>query len=77
MDRGAGLEVHVLVQQAELYTTRANDVATIGRVFTSDQTEDRALAGAVSTYQSDVLTRIDLQGRASQHVLSAVGLMYF
>jgi hypothetical protein len=77
MDRRAGLEVHVLVQQTELYAAGANNVAAIRGVFTSDETEDGALAGAVSAYQSGVLSRINLQRRASQHVLSAIGLMYF
>jgi hypothetical protein len=65
VDRRAGLEVNVLVQQAETHTTRTHDVATIGALFTSDETKDRALAGAVSTYESDVFTGIDLQGRAA------------
>lgn len=77
MDRGSGLEVYVLVQQAELNAARAHYVATIRCLITSDETEDRTLAGAVSTYKSDVFSGIDLQGRASQHVLSAVGLMNF
>jgi hypothetical protein len=77
VDRRTGFEVNVLVQQAELDAPRTHDIAAIRRLVTSDETEDRTLAGAVSTYKSDVLSRIDLQRRASQHVLSAVGLMNF
>lgn len=77
MDRRTGFEMYVLVQEAELYAARTHDIAAIGSLVGSDETEDRALAGAVSTYKSDVLSGIDLQGRASQHVLSAVGLMNF
>ena len=77
MDRRTGLEVHVLVQQTQTHTTRTHDVATIGGLFASDETKDRALARAVSTYESDVFTGIDLQGRAAQHVLNTIGLMYF
>jgi hypothetical protein len=60
VDRRTGLEVHVLVQQAQTHTTRAHDVATICRLIVSDETEDRTLAGAVSTYKSDVFPGIDL-----------------
>jgi hypothetical protein len=77
VNSGAGFEVNVLVQQAEFDAARTHDVAAIRRLFTSDETEDRALACAVSTYKSDVFAGIDLQGRASQHVLNAIGLMYF
>lgn len=77
MDGRAGFEMYVLVQQPELYAARTHDIATIRGLVASDETEDRALAGAVSTDKSDVLSGIDLQGRASQHVLSAVGLMNF
>ncbi|HET9479914.1 MAG TPA: hypothetical protein VFO72_11245, partial [Pyrinomonadaceae bacterium] len=73
----AGFEVHVLVQQAEPDATRTHDVATIRCLVTSDETKDRTLAGAVSTYKSDVFSRTDLQRRASQHVLNAIGFMYF
>lgn len=77
MDRRAGLEVNVLVQEAELYAARTHDVAAIRGLVGSDETEDRAFAGAVSPDQSDVLSGVDLQRRASQHVLSAVGLINF
>ena len=60
MDRRAGFEVNVLVQQAETKTTRAHDVAAIHRLVTADETEDRAFAGAVSPYQSDVFSGINL-----------------
>ena len=69
--------MNVLVQQAEPQAARAHDVAAISRLITPDETEDRALARAVSTYKSDVFAGIDLQRRASQHVLYPIGLMYF
>ena len=77
MDRRAGFEMYVLVQEAELYAACAHDVAAIGGFVVSDETKDRALAGAVPSDKSDVLSGIDLQRRASQHVLSAVGLINF
>jgi hypothetical protein len=77
VNRGTGFEMNVLVQQAEPQAARAHYVATIRRLITSDETEDRALACAVPAYKSDVFAGIDLQGRASQHVLNSVGLMYF
>jgi hypothetical protein len=52
--------VDVLVQQAQLDATRAHDVAAIGRLVAADETEDRALAGAVSTYKSYVFSGIYL-----------------
>jgi hypothetical protein len=60
MDRRARFEVNVLVQEAQPKTTRAHDVTTIGRLVTADETEDRALTSAVSTYKSDVFSRINL-----------------
>jgi hypothetical protein len=60
MDRGPGFEVNVLVQQAEANPTRAHDVAAIRRLVATDEAEDRALAGAVSTYKSNVFSGIDL-----------------
>jgi hypothetical protein len=77
MDRRSRLEVNVLVQQTQLHAARANYVSAIRRLITSDETKDRALAGAVPTYKSDVFSRVHLQRRASQHILNAVGLMYF
>jgi hypothetical protein len=77
VDCRTGLEVYVLVQQTKTHSTRTHDVATIGRLFASDETKDRALTGAVSPYESDVFTGINLQGRASQHVLNTIGLMNF
>ena len=77
MDCGSGLEVYVLVQEAQLNTSRTDHVATIRSLITSDKTEDRTLSRAVSAYKSYVFSRIYLQRRASQHILNAVGLMNF
>lgn len=77
MNRRSRLEVYVLVQQSELNTARADDVATICGLVTSDKTEDRTLSRAVSTYKSYVFSWVYLQRRASQHILNAVGLMNF
>ena len=77
MDRRSRLEVNVLVQQTQLHATRAHHVAAIRGLFTSDETEDRALAGAVSAYKSYVFSRVHLQRSASQDILNAVRLMYF
>ena len=77
MNRRSRLEVYMLVQQAQLNTSRADYVATIRSLITSDETEDRALAGAVSTYKSNVFSGVHLQRRASQHILNAVRLMNF
>ena len=77
MDRRSGLEVYVLVQQAQLNAPRADDVATICGLITSDKTEDRTFSSAVSAYKSYVFSRVYLERRASQHILNAVGLMNF
>jgi hypothetical protein len=52
--------MNVLVQQAETKAAGTHDVAAIRRLVTADETEDRAFAGAVSTYKSDVFSRINL-----------------
>ena len=61
VDRRAWFEVNVLVQQAQLHVPRAHNVATIRCFFTSDETKDRALAGAVSTDQSNVFAGVHLK----------------
>ena len=61
MDCRTGFEVDVLVQQAELHVTGADDVAAIRSVIASDETKDRALAGAIATDKSNVFARIYLQ----------------
>jgi len=77
MDGRAGFEMNVLVQEAQLQAARTDHVSTIRRLVTSDQPEDRALTGAVSTHKPYVFSCVHLQRRAAQHVLNAVGLMYF
>jgi hypothetical protein len=77
MDRRSGLEVYVLVQQAQLNAARADDVASIRCLITSDKMEDRTFSGAVSAYKSYVFSWVYLERRASQHILNAVGLMNF
>ena len=72
MDRRTRLEMNVLVQQSQLHTASAHDVATIRSLVTPDKTKDRAFARAVSTYQADVFTRIHLQRCAAQDILNTV-----
>jgi hypothetical protein len=52
--------MNVLVQQAQLHAARANHVAAIGRLLTSDKTKDSALTGAVPTNKSNVFAGIHL-----------------
>jgi len=60
MHRRTGFEVYMLVQEAETKPTHAHDVASIRRLVATDETEDRALAGAVSTYQPYVFSGVYL-----------------
>jgi hypothetical protein len=60
MYRRSGFEMNVLVQEAQPKAARAHDVAPIRRLVAADETEDRALTGAVSTYKSDVFSGINL-----------------
>jgi hypothetical protein len=53
--------MNVLGQQTETHTTRSNDIASIGALFTTHETEYCCLTGAVATDQTHMLTRIDLQ----------------
>src|SRR5437667_8315271 len=69
-------EVDVLGEQAQFQVTRAHDFTPIRRGFIIDQPKDRRLAGAVSSDQSDMLARIDLQRCAAQNILRAVGFVY-
>ena len=52
--------MNVLVQQAETKAAGAHYVAAIRRLVTTDETEDRALAGAVSPDKSYVFSGIYL-----------------
>jgi hypothetical protein len=60
MHRRTRFEVNVLIQQTQLDAARAHDVAAVRRLVTANETEDRALAGAVSTYKSYVFSGIYL-----------------
>jgi glycerol-3-phosphate responsive antiterminator len=71
VDGRTGFEVNVLRKQSELQATRAHNVSTVGRLFLSDQLEDGGFARAVAAYQTDVLTRIDLERSAPQNILRA------
>jgi hypothetical protein len=77
MHRRSRLEVNMLVQQAQLDAARADHVAAIRCLITSDKAKDRALSRSVSTYKSYVFARVHLQRGASQDILNTVGLMYF
>jgi hypothetical protein len=70
-----GFEVNVLVQQTKFHSTRTHNITTIRGFITSDETKDRALAGAVAAYQANVLTRIYLKRRAAQDILNTVRFM--
>jgi hypothetical protein len=59
--RRAWFEVNVLVQEAKLHVARAHYVAAIRCFFTSDETKDRALAGAVSTNEPNVFAGVHLE----------------
>jgi len=72
VDRRTRLEMNMLVQQSQLQTTSAHDVAAIGSLVTPDETKDRAFARSVSTYQADVFTRVHLQRCAAQDILNTV-----
>jgi hypothetical protein len=61
VDCRAWFEVNVLVQEAQLNVARAHDVAAIRCFFTSDETKDRALAGAVSTNEPNVFAGVHLE----------------
>jgi len=65
MHRRARLEMDVLVQQSKFDAARTDHLASIRCLFTSDETENRALAGAVSTDESHVFAGINLQRRAA------------
>ena len=67
--------MNMLGEQAEPQPAGANDFAAVGCLLAAEQTKDRGLAGTVATYQTDVLTRINLERCAAQNVLRAVGLI--
>jgi hypothetical protein len=68
-------EVNVLGQKTELQRAGARDFTAIGCFITSYEPKDGRLAGAVATDKPHVLARINLQARATQHVLRAVGFV--
>jgi hypothetical protein len=75
VDRRARLEVHVLVQQAELHVTSAHDIAAIRSFITSDETKDRTLARAVSADEPNMFAGIYLQSGTAQNILRAIGFI--
>ena len=60
VNRRSLFEMNVLCEQAKLEAAHAHDFATIGTFFSVHLTEDRRLAGAITTDQTDMLARIDL-----------------
>src|SRR2546429_5962642 len=75
MHSRARLEVNMLRQQSELEPARPRNFAAIRSLFFVYQTENRGLARAVASDQTDVLTRIDLKRRAAQNSLRAEELV--
>jgi hypothetical protein len=69
--------VDVLVQQSQLHAARTDHLASISRFFTSDESEDRSLAGAVSPDEPHMFAGIDLQRGTAQDVLRPIRLMNF
>jgi hypothetical protein len=68
-------KMNVLGQQTQLQSARAHNFAAIWRFFLRDQAKDSRLACPVSSHQTDVFTRIDLQRCAAQDILSAEGFL--
>jgi hypothetical protein len=64
--------MNVLRQKAETHAASAHDVARVGSLFATDEMKDSCLASPVSPYEANVLTLVNLQGRAAQDILRAV-----
>jgi hypothetical protein len=75
MHRHSLLEVYVLIEQSEIDTASAHNVAAVRRLFAADHAEERRLTRAVATDETYVLARIYLQRRPTQNVLRAIGFM--
>jgi hypothetical protein len=67
--------VDVLSKESQTNVARANHITAIRSLLTCDKSEDGRLAGTISTYQTDVFARIDLERRTTQDILSTVGFM--
>ena len=55
------VEMNVLGQQTEFQSTRAHNLAAIGRLLQIYQSKDRGLARTIAADQPHVLARIDLE----------------
>src|SRR2546427_11721505 len=75
MHSRAHIEVNMLREQSGLEPTRPRNLAAIRSLFFVYQAKKRRLAGAVTSDQTDMLTRIDLKRGAAQNILRAEGFV--
>jgi hypothetical protein len=62
-------------EQTDPNAARPNHVATIRSFLGANEAKDGRLAGAVATYEPDVLAWIYLERGAAQHVLRTIGFV--
>ncbi len=75
MHRRSFFKMNMLRQQTKFQSARAHNFAVIGRLLAGHEAKNCCLAGAISTDQTHMLAGIDLQRRAAQNILNAVGFM--
>ena len=75
MHSRAHVEVNMLREQSGLEPARPRNLAAIRSLFFVYQAKNRRLAGAVTSDQTDMLTRIDLKRGAAQNILRAEGFV--
>src|SRR2546425_5015492 len=75
MHSRARVEVNMLREQSELESAGTHNFAAIRSLFFVYQAKNRRFAGAVTPYQTDMLTGVDLKRGAAQNVLRAEGFV--
>ena len=68
--------MNMLIQKTQADAARFYYVAAVRRFFCAYQSKDCALAGAISSYKSDMFAGVDLQRGASEDVMSPIRLVY-
>ena len=65
----------LLFEQANAQSAQQNHLAAIGFFAARQQAENSSLPYTIAAHQPDALAGIDLQRRAAQHLLRAVGFV--
>jgi len=72
MNSRSRFKMYMLLKQSKFQALRSDYLALIGRFLAINEAKDRCLAGAIATYEPDVLAGVYLERSTTQNILRAV-----